>query len=692
MLSIRAMAAMAFIAVVATVSAAPAAEPVQALADFPVPDGYKFCTTRPISYMKCWEYCAESRKKTVLYLLKRSKAVRASSTMDYLFVAAGAGAGVYYMFSRVVEPLQQAKRASEAERARQELLLLEEERLLKRGPNRQVKKRPVSATHLKQVDPNNVDSTSEHLSENIPTSNPFNLLEGNGTDPSPSHSRTRSEVKRILLSSSSKTVSVSTLSKTVVSSERRSITKSGVERVHAEGQSAASSKSSSSTSSSSFTVLRDVARNAQLVATLDGDNVKHVQDLEIQLPQTPQNEVSEPVVITTDYLMLSQELQALQAILKAKELELTAADARNESAQRKIQDLQQQLESDQNIVQAAKKSEAKSQKREEKLESLNYTNTLLVNQLTLERENWKAAAAAQNQGQGSLPQEQLAALPCEKCNLAARDLKDEQLRAEAVIQELHGVQVQMSKHLHDKDTNIKELMTEIENLIGQIEAYKDALEHVEAVAQTGKLNIESEKRVLEEEVNRLQDELNRLKDGHATEARQIEAALEEMEQRENELQKQLLTKEALLEIAQSTVAANESKISDVRERVSGLHAELELAQTEIESLSNSLRMEKETNEELMFEKEELLLEKEELLHKLNAPPKTQPPEAKAESKQVRDEVGEDEAVPVNMQETMEEETTIDEAQDEIEEVQLSMEVQYALDPGFGGERGLVAAF
>ncbi|KAF9934495.1 hypothetical protein BGZ67_003814 [Mortierella alpina] len=57
MLSIRAIAAMAFIAVVAIVSAAPAAEPVQALADFPVPDGYKFCTTRPIGYMKCWEYC-----------------------------------------------------------------------------------------------------------------------------------------------------------------------------------------------------------------------------------------------------------------------------------------------------------------------------------------------------------------------------------------------------------------------------------------------------------------------------------------------------------------------------------------------------------------------------------------------------------------------------------------------------------
>ena len=51
---------MAFLAVVATVSAAPAAMPIEALADsFPVPDGYKFCTTRPISYMRCWEYCGK---------------------------------------------------------------------------------------------------------------------------------------------------------------------------------------------------------------------------------------------------------------------------------------------------------------------------------------------------------------------------------------------------------------------------------------------------------------------------------------------------------------------------------------------------------------------------------------------------------------------------------------------------------
>ncbi|KAF9575203.1 hypothetical protein EC968_004139 [Mortierella alpina] len=676
MLSIRAIAAMALVAVVATVNAAPAAaEPVMALSDnFPVPDGYRFCTTRP--------------------------AVRASSTMDYLFVAAGAGAGVYYMLSKVVEPLQQAKRASEAERARQELLLLEEERLLKRGPNRQAKKKPVSTTHLKQVDPNNADSASEHLTENIPTSNPFNLLEGNGngTDPSPSHSRTRSEVKRILLSSSSKTVSVSTLSKTVVSSERRSITKSGVERVHAEGRSASSSESSSSlsssstsSSSSSFKVLSDVARNAQLVATtLDGDKVKQVQDLEIQLPQTRSLELSEAVITTPEFLMLSQELQALQAILKAKDLELSAAGARNESAQRKIQDLQQQLEADQSIVLAAKKSEAKSQKREEKLESLSYTNTLLVNQLTLERENWKAAIAAQNQGQGQLAQEQLAASPCEKCTLAARDLKDEQLRTEAAIQELNGLRFQMDKLLNDKDNTIKELMAEIENKSGQIGAYKDALEHHTAVAETARLNIEGERDALEEQVNNLQEELNRLKDGHASEARQIETALEEMEQRENELQKQLLTKEALLEIAQSTVAARESKIDSVKERVSNLHAELELAQTEIESLSNSLREMKETNEELTFEKEELLVEKEELLHKLTAFQKTQSSEAKTETKVV--EVEENKRAPVKEQETAEEQSTIDEAEDEIEEVQLSMEVQYALDSGFGGERGLVAAF
>ncbi|CAO3574612.1 unnamed protein product [Mortierella alpina] len=608
--------------------------------------------------------------------------------MDYLFVAAGAGAGVYYMLSKVVEPLQQAKRASEAERARQELLLLEEERLLKRGPNRQAKKKPVSAAHLKQVDPNNADSTSEHLSENVPTSNPFNLLESNGTDPSPGHSRTRSEVKRIL-HSSSKIVSVSTSSKTVVS-ERRSITKSGVERVHVEGRSAASSESSSS-SSSSFKVLSDVARNAQLVATLDGDKATQVQNLEIQLPQTPQHEFSE-TAITPDFVMLSQELQALQAILKARELELTAADARTESAQRKIQDLQQQLESGQDIVRAAKKSEAKSQKQEEKLESLNYTNTLLLKQLTLEREGWKAAAAAQSQGQGHLAQEQLAALPCEKCALAARDLKDEQLRTEAAIQERNSLQLQMSKLLEDKDNNIHDLMTDLENLREQIVAYKDALEHVEAVAQTGRLNIEGEKQELEEQVKRLQDEVNRLRDGHATEAREIDTALEEMEQRENELQKQLLTKEALLEIAQSTVAAREAKLNSARERVTNLHAELELAQTEIQSLSDSLRKAEESNEDLLLEKEDLLLENQELLHKLENAQKAQSLKAEVETKAVHnDEDEEVEKTPVKAQVALEEPTTPDEALDEIGSVQLAMDVQYALDSGFGGERELVAA-
>lgn len=491
----------------------------------------------------------------------------------------------------------------------------------------------------------------------------------------------------MILSSSSKTVSVS--SKTVVSStERRSIIKSGVDRVHAEGQSAVSSESSSSSSSSSFQVLRDVARNAQLVATLDGDKAKLVQDLEIQLPQTPQYEFSESVV-TPDYFMLTQELQALQAILKARELALTASDARTESAQRKIQDLQQQLEADQKIVQAAKKSEAKAQKQAEKLESLSYTNTLLVNQLTLERESRKAAAAAaaaQNQGQGHLAPEQLPALPCEICAQKAQDLKDAQNRAEAALQERNDLQSQMSKLLKDKDTNIEELVAEIENQNKQIEAYKEALEHVEAVAQTGKENIEAEKRVLAEELNRLQEELNRLKDGHAEEARNIEVKLDEMEKRENELRAQLSTTEALLETTRSTVADQDIELSRAKKRMSNLRSELEVTQTEKASLLEKLRETEDDNEALV-------LEKEELSHKLDDLQKTQPLKTKAETRVIRDEVEKEEKAPLIVQETVEEEeeTTVDEVQDRIEEVQLSLEVQHALDSGFGGERGLVAA-
>lgn len=67
--------------------------------------------------------------------------------MEYLnpttatFVAAGAGAGAYYVYANVIEPQNQAQRILQAEQAQQELLRLEEAKLSKRGSNKQSKKK-----------------------------------------------------------------------------------------------------------------------------------------------------------------------------------------------------------------------------------------------------------------------------------------------------------------------------------------------------------------------------------------------------------------------------------------------------------------------------------------------------------------------------------------------------------------------
>lgn len=58
------------------------------------------------------------------------------------FVAAGAGAGAYYVYANVIEPQNQAQRVLLAEQAQKELLMkLDEEEALRRGSNRQTAKR-----------------------------------------------------------------------------------------------------------------------------------------------------------------------------------------------------------------------------------------------------------------------------------------------------------------------------------------------------------------------------------------------------------------------------------------------------------------------------------------------------------------------------------------------------------------------
>lgn len=58
------------------------------------------------------------------------------------FVAAGAGAGAYYVYANVIEPQSQAQRILQAEQAQKELLMkLDEEDALRRRSNKQAAKR-----------------------------------------------------------------------------------------------------------------------------------------------------------------------------------------------------------------------------------------------------------------------------------------------------------------------------------------------------------------------------------------------------------------------------------------------------------------------------------------------------------------------------------------------------------------------
>lgn len=53
----------------------------------------------------------------------------------------GAGMGAYYMYVKVIEPQNQLQRAMLAEQAQKELLAAHENMLLKRGSNKQAKKK-----------------------------------------------------------------------------------------------------------------------------------------------------------------------------------------------------------------------------------------------------------------------------------------------------------------------------------------------------------------------------------------------------------------------------------------------------------------------------------------------------------------------------------------------------------------------
>ncbi|KAG0204540.1 hypothetical protein BGX28_003546 [Mortierella sp. GBA30] len=517
------------------------------------------------------------------------------------FVTSSASAGAYYMYSKIIGSKQQAKRALRAEQAQKELLQLEEEEKLKRGPNRQVKKKPVAAAHLRKVDPTPDNDTCQTLNENIPISNSFMALEGNGTAFNQNSPRTKKGIRRLTLTSRA-TVSVSKLQTMVSTAE------------HTMAESAA--------------------------------DLKEVSD-----------KVVEEVVVSVTH----QEFAALKALLQAKDMALAAADAHAENLNRRIQDLHKQIETDQKVVQAAKEIEAGAQKQEEKLESLNYTNTLLVQQLCLELENRKAVAEMSS---------------CRTCTSLVRNVKDAQTRIDAAVKERDDMQLQATKVLSQKESTIEGLEAEVKGLKRMIEEYADAMEHVKSVADTQRLNLEQDKRTLIEEIDRI-------KDDRALKARKIERAMTKVMKIQAKYDALLSSKDATSMNSQSTLSVQEYDISDVGERMSRVISELEVAQAEIQSLTARLS-------DMQEDYKLSLLHVAELEHELGCI-RQQNYAMKEDVEIIAARPGVDENIATLIQEATEEQRTAPEnARDKIEVIEMSLEVPLARDMRFTPQWEVVA--
>lgn len=269
------------------------------------------------------------------------------------------------------------------------------------------------------------------------------------------------------------------------------------------------------------------------------------------------------VVSEEERTLALQELKALQAHVQARDLALAASESRAERSMRKIQELQKQIESEAALVKSAQKTENKAQRLNEKVESLHYTNSILVRQLSVEKENLKtaqlqaikkeaelaataAAAAAAvaaaetvvgNRGADAEWETKLEALEQERVQRAAqvehlqelnRELQQHRIqseseisqlsqslleadqRAEGALRERNEIHHQLSMTVSDKEVRIASLEAdigalegELENSKVQVEQYAEAVGQAEEISQSRHEILEGEKHSLLEEIDLL---------------------------------------------------------------------------------------------------------------------------------------------------------------------------------------------
>ncbi|KAG9061168.1 hypothetical protein KI688_007506 [Linnemannia hyalina] len=539
------------------------------------------------------------------------------------FVAAGAGAGAYYVYANVIEPQNQAQRVLQAEQAQKELLMkLDEEEALRRGIKKQTTKRKtIVVARPKKIEHDNSDVTPEDLNDMISTSNPFDLLErphtvakANGSAATKSKKGAVSKKKAEVVITAAVAPKEQQSPKAVSFDLKPEIKELPNAVVSKKERKAASKKEAASTPAPAAVQLKVTiaTANAAAVSTkagaaqwLEAASPKEPEDLHTPEPFKPTrghkntfaapapSALSEPfhtfksakssqarkqqqqqqqpqqkpatvetvvevppkpvvsVVSEEERTLALQEFKALQALVQARDLALAAAESRAERSMRKIQELQKQIESEAALVKSAQKIENKAQKLNEKVVSLHYTNSILVRQLSVDKENLKTAQlqaikkeaefAAEtvvgNKGADAEWETKLEALEQERVQRAAQvehiqelnhelqqhrtqseseisqlsqSLVEADRRAEGALRERNEILHQLSMIVSDKEARIASLEAdigalegELENSKVQVEQYAEAVGQAEEVSQSRHEILEGEKHSMLEEIDLL---------------------------------------------------------------------------------------------------------------------------------------------------------------------------------------------
>ncbi|KAH7057916.1 hypothetical protein BKA57DRAFT_499792 [Linnemannia elongata] len=639
------------------------------------------------------------------------------------FVAAGAGAGAYYVYANVIEPQNQAQRVLLAEQAQKELLMkLDEEEALRRGSSKQTAKRkPIVFARPKKIEYDNSDVTPEELNDKISTSNPFDLLErphtvanANGsaatkskkgagfkkktevfiTAPVASKEQQQSpkavsfdpkpEIKELPNVVLSRKVRKAASKKQVASTPALSAVqlKVAIDTATAEAVSkkagavkwpeAASPKEPEELHApelfkpvhghrNTFPVpapsVSTVPEPFQTVKSAKSSQAHKQQQQQQQPRQKPavvEMVIEEPpkpavsVISEEERTLAHQEFKALEALVQARDLALAAAESRAERSMRKIQELQKQIESEAALVKSAQKTENKAQRLNEKVESLHYTNSILVRQLSVEKENLKtaqlqvikkeaelaataAAAAAEtivgNKGADAEWETKLEALEQERVQRAAQvenlqelnrelqqhrtqseseisqlcqSLVEADRRAEGALRERNEIHHQLSMTVSDKEARIASLEAdvgalegELENSKVQVEQYAEAVGQAEEVSQSRHEIFEGEKHSLLEEIDLLRSllakEETKVVDRDAEVKKlkeELEAVREQARQLEGDHANALTAKH---EEHQHVLSTNESALAIHITNLTTAQAEIETVRMQLKEARESHR-------------------------------------------------------------------------------------------------------